>query len=111
MSEVTGRQIQHPNLPWNFITHGFLEPFERLAWRCLQIRAGEKCFLSVGESGSKNVDKGPVNNLWTAELSSLTARPPLSRYRVSLYLSHLCFSGIAGYRAIPPPPPNLGRTP
>ena len=28
--------------------------------------------------------------------------PPLSRYRVLLRLSHLCFSGIAGYRAIPP---------
>ena len=35
-------------------------------------------------------------------LCGQTARPPLSRYRVSLYLSHfnLCFSG---YRAIPPP--------
>ena len=28
--------------------------------------------------------------------------PPLLRYRVWLYLSHLSFSGIAGYRAIPP---------
>ena len=27
----------------------------------------------------------------------------LSRYKVSLYLSHLCFSGIARYRAIPAP--------
>ena len=35
------------------------------------------------------------------ELSGPTARPSLSRYRVSLYLSHLCFSGIAGYSAKP----------
>ena len=35
-------------------------------------------------------------------LSGPTARPPLSRCRVILlYLSHLCFSGVAGYHAIP----------
>ena len=35
--------------------------------------------------------------------SGPTAWAPLSRYRASLYLPHLCFSGmIAGYRAIPP---------
>ena len=35
-------------------------------------------------------------------LSGPTARPPLLRYRVSLCLSHLWFSGIARYRAVPP---------
>ena len=43
----------------------------------------------------------------TRDLSGPTARPPLLRYRVSLYLSHPCFSGIARHRAIGYSPPKL----
>ena len=41
------------------------------------------------------------NNKNNNTLSGPTAWPLLSRCRVPLYLSHVCFSGIAGYRAIP----------
>ena len=37
-------------------------------------------------------------------LGGPTARPPLSRHRVSLCLSLLCVSGIAGCLAVNPPP-------
>ena len=40
--EVTGEINQHPNLPWNFITHAFLDPsaFPELSydpWACTQL--------------------------------------------------------------------------
>ena len=41
-------------------------------------------------------------------LSGPTARPPLSRYRVSLYLLHLCFFRYRRVSRYTPPPPQIG---
>ena len=66
---------------------------------CVKLRTrGGGCIAPFW--GSANLPQKVSRDVGCRLVGPSARRPPLSRYRASLYLSHLCFSGIRGYRAI-----------
>ena len=94
-ADLTSQEYTSEHPSENPLRTPFYEPLLRaacVATRPLSRRAPpnqktRNCYVLNSENREENLVVQP--------------RPPLSRYRVLPYLSHLRFSGIARYRAIP----------